>query len=140
MPGKGRDESSAETGRSGEELARNYLARQGCLVLARNWRANRGEVDIVADCPSISSPPERELAFVEVRTRHGRSGLAEESISPRKAASMAAAAYAYMTAHEMDPAATHWRIDLLAVAMSPEGPGAVNWIKGAVGEEALPGE
>ena len=79
----------------------------------------------------------RELAFVEVRARHGRRGLAEELISGRKAASMIAAAYAYMAAHSLDPETTDWRIDLLALSVDPGGDSAANWIKNALDEQLM---
>jgi Holliday junction resolvase-like predicted endonuclease len=106
----------------------------GCRVLARNWQAHPGEIDIVARCPAEEGG--EVLAFVEVRTRHGRQGLAEESISPRKAAGMAAAAYAYMQAHEIDPEREHWRIDLISVAVDGTRT-TVNWIKGAISDPLL---
>lgn len=122
-----RDKSA--TGERGEERAARYLLSQGCKILARNWQAHPGEIDIVARCPYDAGGD--ALAFVEVRTRHGRQGLAEESVSPRKAASMAAAAYAYMHTHEIDPERANWRIDLITVAV--EGTRTtVNWIKGAI--------
>lgn len=119
------------TGQRGEELAANYLVNQGCKILARNWRANPGEVDIIVECPG----PEPVLAFVEVRTRHGRSGLAEESISRRKAASMVSAAYAYMEAHGINSEEAPWRLDLLAISMSGRSVTSVNWVRGALDEE-----
>jgi Holliday junction resolvase-like predicted endonuclease len=99
-------------------------------------------VDIIAECPaSGDGAPDapRELAFIEIRTRHGRPGLAEESLSRRKAASMAAAAYAYMADQGLDADTTPWRIDLVAISMSgPSSGGAsINWIKSAVGEEMI---
>ncbi|HET9494784.1 MAG TPA: YraN family protein [Chloroflexia bacterium] len=122
----------AATGREGEDAAARYLEAQGCRVLARNWRANPGEIDIVAECPPGPGEREPTLAFVEVRTRHGEPGLAEESITPRKAASMAAAAYAYMLAHDIDPEATPWRIDLVAVAVRGTRVLDLNWAAGVV--------
>ena len=145
-PRKARARRSAATGREGEELAARYLSRQGCAILARNWRpplrSRPGEVDIIAECPaSGDGAPDapRELAFIEIRTRHGRPGLAEESLSRRKAASMAAAAYAYMAEQGLDADTTPWRIDLVAISMSgPSSGGAsINWIKSAVGEEMI---
>lgn len=37
-----------ELGRDGEDLAARHLERQGYTVLARNWRARAGELDIIA--------------------------------------------------------------------------------------------
>ena len=126
-------EAKGSTGQKGEEAAANYLVRHGCTVLTRNWRANPGEVDIIAECPG----PEPVLAFVEVRTRHGRSGLAEESISRRKATSMVSAAYAYMEAQDLDPEVTHWRVDLIAISMSGSNITSINWVRGALDADML---
>lgn len=126
---------SSITGRKGEDRAAGYLATQGCIILARNWQAHPGEIDIIAECPA-QDKDEPTLVFVEVRTRHGRQGLAEESISPRKAASMVAAAYAYMQAHDIDPEAVPWRIDLVSIALEGNW-STINWIKNAIGEDML---
>lgn len=126
---------SASTGRRGEDVAARYLVKHGCAILARNWRANPGEVDIVAKCPPAFGAGESELAFIEVRTRHGRIGLAEESISGHKAASMVSAAYAYMSAHDLDPDKTRWRIDLVAIAMSGSTITSINWAKNAIEDD-----
>lgn len=128
---------SAATGRQGEDIAARYLTRRGCTILARNWQAHPGEVDIIAECPTSTNAAQRELAFIEIRTRHGRPGLAEESISRRKATSMASAAYAYMLSHDLDPDTTPWRIDLIAIAMSGSTVTGINWIKGALDEGML---
>lgn len=138
------------TGDAGEEAAVNYLANRGCIILARNWHANPGEVDIIARCPAGRAAfremdsgyldekgTQPVLAFIEVRTRHGREGLAEESISRRKAMSMAAAAYAYMNANNLDPTTTPWRIDLVAIAVSGDDLLGINWVQGAIGEEMV---
>jgi len=126
------DAGRSATGRSGEDAAARYLEAQGCRVLARNWRANPGEIDIVAECPPPPGETQPTLAFVEVRTRHGEPGLAEESITPRKAASMASAAYAYMLAHDIDPEAAPWRIDLVAVAVRGGRIVELNWAPGVL--------
>lgn len=126
---------SSITGRKGEDRAAGYLASQGCTILARNWQAHPGEIDIILECPE-QDKGEPALSFVEVRTRHGREGLAEESISPRKAASMVAAAYAYMQAHDIDPETVPWRIDLVSIALEGNR-STINWIKNAISEDML---
>ncbi len=141
--------ASRRTGDMGESLAADYLVKRGCIILARNWRASPGEIDIVARCPIDSGrandpgsgllydPGRDMLAFVEVRTRHGATGMAEESISSRKAAGMASAALHYIASHNLDPDSTSWRIDVLAVAISPDGLSTINWVQGAIGEDSL---
>jgi putative endonuclease len=53
---------SHELGHYAEKLAALVLARDGWTVLARNWRAQRCELDLVARKGST-------VAFVEVRAR-----------------------------------------------------------------------
>ncbi|MEO8288078.1 MAG: YraN family protein [Chloroflexota bacterium] len=121
----------SSTGQLGEDAAAGYLSRRGCEIITRNWRANPGEVDIIAECTQRAGG-EKTLAFIEVRTRHGERGTAEESISPRKAANMTSAAYAYMAAHGLDPETTPWRIDLVAIAMRGPNIVAIDWIQNAL--------
>ena len=55
-------------GRQGESFAADYLERNGFTILARNWRTNAGELDIVVR-------KEREIHFVEVKTLHHKEGF-----------------------------------------------------------------
>ena len=41
------DRRNDELGRRGEDLAAEYLAGTGLVVLSRNWRCRDGEVDLV---------------------------------------------------------------------------------------------
>jgi putative endonuclease len=76
------------SGDDAESRAATALARQGWTILARNVRAGRGELDLVA----IDPGPPAELVIVEVRWRRSRAfGLAEESIDHRKRAHLRAA-------------------------------------------------
>jgi putative endonuclease len=49
-------------GRRGEDLAAEHLRKLGFVVLARNVRTRRGEIDLIARRGGV-------LAFVEVKTR-----------------------------------------------------------------------
>ena len=49
------------TGNEGENRAAAYLASKGFEIIERNWRTNRGEIDIIAVKNDI-------LAFVEVKS------------------------------------------------------------------------
>ena len=55
-------------GRKGENFAADYLERNGFTILARNWRTDAGELDIVAR-------KEHEIHFVEVKTLHHKEGF-----------------------------------------------------------------
>ncbi|RME13455.1 MAG: YraN family protein [Ardenticatenia bacterium] len=94
----------------GERLACDHLRAHGYAILARNWRCRQGELDIVArDADGY--------AFVEVKTRRGRTfGAPEEAFTPRKAARVRAAAHAWLAEHLGDQP-VDWRIDLVAVEL-----------------------
>ncbi len=100
-------------GRRGEELAAGELARQGYEIVARNWRCQAGEVDIVARHGEV-------WAFVEVRTRRGTAcGTPEESLTPAKQARMVTVAEHYLAEHDLGEVA--WRLDLVAVELDRAG-------------------
>jgi len=89
------------------------LIRRGYQVRERNWRSVEGELDIVAELGQT-------LVFVEVRTRRGdRFGSPEESVTSAKRAHLIAAAQSYLQAHSLEDC--DWRIDVVAVEMSPYG-------------------
>jgi putative endonuclease len=99
-------------GRHGEELAARHLADKGFHIVARNWRCQSGEIDLIARDGD-------DLAFVEVRTRRGQAyGSPEESVTPAKQARLAALAETYVQA-EAWPG--NWRIDVIAVEMDARG-------------------
>ena len=57
---------SYEQGISGEEIAENYLKKQGFVIVKRNFHSQQGEIDIIArdkDC----------LVFIEVKNYSFRS-------------------------------------------------------------------
>ena len=53
--------NNKEIGNNGENKAADYLENQGYSIIERNWRTNRGELDIIAVKNDI-------LVFVEVKT------------------------------------------------------------------------
>ena len=66
------------TGKSGEEMARNYLEEQGYHILGHNLTSPYGEIDVVA-------LKDKNLHFVEIRTRlNDEFGSALESITKQK--------------------------------------------------------
>ncbi|HEX7123794.1 MAG TPA: YraN family protein, partial [Gemmatimonadaceae bacterium] len=66
-------------GDRGERIAEGYLTERGFEILERNWRGERGELDLVAMDGGV-------LVMVEVKTRRGAAmGAAEEAVGPAKA-------------------------------------------------------
>ena len=77
------------TGNKGEDLAADYLLKNGYTILHRNWRFRHWEVDIIASKGKF-------LHFFEVKTRTSdRYGKPEESISKEKMMNLKNAAEEY---------------------------------------------
>lgn len=96
------------TGRKGEDIAVQYLKNHGFLVLERNWRSGRCEIDIIASRGNL-------LHFVEVKTRSGlRFGYPEASISRVKMKHLRLAAAAFQYKH---PKWKYIQFDALSVLL-----------------------
>ena len=106
-------DARVKLGQRGEELAVAELACSGYEIVARNWRCQAGEVDIVA----------REgdaFHFFEVRTRRGREyGLPEDSVTPAKRQRMINVALTDLVEHDLGD--VDWRIGFVAVEMDRTG-------------------
>ncbi len=77
-------------GANAETLACRYLSEQGVKIVERNYRTQRGEIDIIAR-------DEGTLVFVEVRLRSNPGfGGAAQSIDARKQARLISAAQHYL--------------------------------------------
>lgn len=71
-------ENNHETGAAGEKIACQYLTGQGYLIIDRNCRCGRGEIDIVAR-------DGRHICFVEVKARRDLMyGYPREAVGPWK--------------------------------------------------------
>lgn len=100
-------------GQAGESLAARELERLGYRVAARNWRCPIGEIDLVAERDDL-------LVFVEVRTRRGdRLGTPQESVTAAKQAKLIETAQTYLLEHAIED--RDWRIDVVAIQLSPRG-------------------
>lgn len=97
-----------ELGQLGEQLAARLLEGKGYTLLARNWRYNRAEIDLIAKVDEV-------LVFVEVKTRSTDAfGPPDAFVSARKKRLMAGAATAYMAevGHEWE-----FRFDIISIVM-----------------------
>ena len=101
-------------GAAGEQLARRHLEQQGYRFVAANWRRPYGELDLVMRDGDV-------LVFVEVKTRSGqRLFTAEESLTAAQARRLLRGAQAFLAERE-DLANLFWRIDLVAITLTPTG-------------------
>ena len=106
-------DSRQKLGRWGEQLAADRLESQGYLILDRNWRCSRGEIDLVTQKGEI-------LVFVEVKTRRGRDhGTPEEALTKVKAKRLFELSQRYMLERDIEDA--EWRVDLVAVELDKQG-------------------
>lgn len=94
-------------GRKGEDIAASYLERQGCEILARNYRCRYGEIDIIALDHGI-------LCFVEVKTR-SRSDFGRpcQAVDWKKEVHIKRCAYSYMESEHVECSGV--RIDIVEV-------------------------
>lgn len=78
-------------GRNGEDLAAAILQKEGCRILARNWRFGKLELDIICERAG-------RIVFVEVKTRKSDvCGGAAGAITRAKQRKVALAAEAWLT-------------------------------------------
>lgn len=98
------------SGARGEALALSYMQAQGCTLLAKNYRAERCEVDLIL----------REgetVIFAEVKARMPSSyGLGREAVTAQKQRNIIKAAQAYIAAHGLYEA--YIRFDVLEVDLA----------------------
>lgn len=121
-PGAGPGERRA-LGIEGEARAAEHLAARGYRILARNARAGRVEIDLVA-------LRGRTLVFVEVKTRRSRgAGLPEEAVDFRKRERLVQGAAAWLAAHPRRAGSV--RFDVVACERDAAGRWSVRHLEGA---------
>jgi putative endonuclease len=128
MPEPASRDERRSVGRSAEALAARYLERRGYGIIARNWRCAQGEIDLIARDGET-------LVFVEVRARRSSTrGLAEESVTRAKQQRLAALAEAYLYRLQEDGTPWHgpWRIDVIALRLTPDGTAGLRHLQHAV--------
>jgi putative endonuclease len=117
-PSKSAVGSTADVGRDKEQLAADYLVRQGLKTIARNHRCRFGEIDLIMR-------DGKALAFVEVRYRAStRFGTPAETVTVAKQRRLAAAAADYLRSQ---PSMLPCRFDVVAIGDHDQ----IEWIKDA---------
>jgi len=122
--------SRIETGRNGEDIAADYLEKNGYRILDRNYRFEGAEVDIICFEPNERYEHGGELAFVEVKTRRNQAyGSPEEAVSDVKQEKVAKASEAWLHERRMD--GSPCRFDVIAITISPRGEPRIEHFKDA---------
>jgi putative endonuclease len=82
-----------EKGKKGEEMAAAWLENKGYQIVARNWRAGRYELDLVAKKDEV-------LHFFEIKMRSSNArGYPEENVTRKKLRDFMQAAEIYLITH-----------------------------------------
>ena len=83
-------------GKAGEDLAARFLEQNGLKILERNFRFERGEIDLIAE-------EGEELVFVEVKARRSNAfGAPEDAVTERKQEQVQNVAEGYLFQHDID--------------------------------------
>ncbi len=99
--------TSKATGDEGELIAVKFLEDKGFRILQRNYRFERGEIDIIAE-------DSNELVFVEVKSRHSQNfGAPEDAITPKKESHLKRTAEGYLFQNKLEDKAC--RFDVIAI-------------------------
>ncbi len=96
----------------GEDFAAVHLEARGYQILAQNYRAIRGEIDLVAQDGVY-------IVFVEVKTRCSlKFGLPQAAVTKQKQRQISKVALAYLQAQNLLDAPC--RFDVIAIHLSPQ--------------------
>lgn len=100
-----------ELGKLGEELAVEYLQKEGYEILATNWVFQKAEVDIIA-------LKGETLAVVEVKTRSSiEFGLPQEFVKSKKIQLLVKAINEYVIVKNLD---VNVRFDIISIHKNDE--------------------
>lgn len=114
--------TAIDLGRRGEDAACRYLEQQGLAVLARNWRCDGGELDVVATDGA-------RLVVVEVKCRSGTSrGTPLEAVTEEKLDRVRKAALRWLTANRIGR--VEIRFDVISIEWPPDGPARLHHLRG----------
>lgn len=95
-----------DLGKFGEELAVDFLEKNGYEILETNWVFDKAEIDIIAQNNGI-------LAVVEVKTRSSIDfGLPQDFVKPKKIQLLLKAVNEYVTQNDLD---VEVRFDIVAI-------------------------
>ncbi|GGC82455.1 UPF0102 protein [Flavobacterium lutivivi] len=95
-----------ELGKLGEELAVDFLQKNGYEILETNWVFQKAEIDIIAQKDNI-------LVAVEVKTRSSIDfGLPQDFVKPKKIQLLVKAINEYVVSNDLD---VEVQFDIIAI-------------------------
>jgi putative endonuclease len=110
----GMTDARQNLGKSGENLAASELEARGYAIVARRYRTEHGEIDIIARDGET-------MVFVEVRRKSSdECGTAAESVTPAKQSRVIRMAVEYLWLHGLYDRCPV-RFDVVAIDDLPDG-------------------
>lgn len=109
-----------QTGKLGEEIAREFLEKKGYKIIEQNYKTKYGEIDLVCQ-------KGKELIITEVRTKVGEDfGTPEESLIKKKVKKVWLNALAYVSKNELALRKSkgwrgNYRVDAVCIVLKPDG-------------------
>ena len=101
-----------ELGKKGEQLAVDFLLENDYEIVARNYRFDKAEVDIIAKLKDI-------LAIVEVKARSTADfGDPQDFVKPKQIKNLVKAVDEYVTVNDLD---VDVRFDIIAITKEGKG-------------------
>ena len=101
-----------ELGKKGEALAITYLEQKGYVILEKNYRYLKAEVDIIAQ-------KRKTLVAVEVKTRSTPDfGNPQDFVKPKQIQLLVKAVNEYVTSKQLD---VEVRFDVVAIIQNKAG-------------------
>ncbi|ALJ05471.1 hypothetical protein APS56_10230 [Pseudalgibacter alginicilyticus] len=101
-----------QLGKKGEQLAVNFLLKNGYDIKERNYRFDKAEVDIIAQNKNI-------LAIIEVKTRSSVDyGNPQDFVKPKQIQRLVKAVDEYVNINELD---LEVRFDIIAIVKEEKG-------------------
>jgi putative endonuclease len=111
-----------ELGKWGESIAAKFLEEKGYHIVARDWKDNHKDIDIVA----IDTDT---LVFVEVKTRRNDYFLQpEQAVNGKKIKNITLAANKFVKMHQID---LQIRFDIISIVGTDESNCKINHIEDA---------
>lgn len=100
-----------DLGLKGEELAIEYLEKNGYLIVEKNYRYRKAEVDIIARIDTT-------LVVIEVKTRSSNYfGNPQDFVNPKKIKLLVSAIDNYVVKRDLD---VEIRFDIIAILRNKE--------------------
>ncbi len=95
-----------ELGKKGEQLAVDFLLKNGYQIIERNYRFDKAEVDIIARIKDV-------LAIIEVKTRSTTDfGNPQDFVKPKQIQRLVKAVDEYVAINQLD---VNVRFDIIAI-------------------------